>query len=308
VLPALAAAAVAIVAISLAFAAGRDRHPTASAPSERRAAASTASAGSASASPADPKAVAIARIKQLLAIAPLPPGAQTASNSLAAHTGGYSTNGSPNEVRTRGTWTAPGTVASALAAIEAHPPPGLTPNCQGCGGKTVKWIDFEAVSGLDQLEMNYVIAPYRGRVVVRIDVWTVWRPARPSWSLLSGTVSSVDIVIQRLDRTTDKPFRPTVHRTLTGASAEAFARTIDAAATAAPQGWHSCPLSGITRQDRAVVHTVAGAFTLTVPDFCSLKGTVLAGPDHPTGITLDGSTADAALLAAVGLPSDYGRN
>jgi hypothetical protein len=249
-----------------------------------------------------PKSAAIARIDRLLATAPLPPGARKASNTLTARFG-FETSMSPNEIRKRGTWTAPGTISSVVRAIDGQPvPAGLVLVCRACGHR----VDFYSASASEQLEVNYVVAPYRDGVLVRVDVWTVWKPVRPAWSRLTGTVISVDIVIQRLVRTSDLPAVPTVRRSITGRAAERLARALDAVPTVAPQGHHSCPYLAVLPDDRAVFHTRNGRYELTAPAFCSGRDTLLSATYHSAGITLDGDAADQALLAAVGLPSDYG--
>jgi len=259
------------------------------------------------AGPSNPRLAAMLRINAALASAPLPPGAQRAAHALIA--GGITTSGSPNEVRVTGWWTAPGDVISIAQYVATHPPTNMTLDSNG-SGSTSQFYDFTSGSrGQQRLEVDYEIASYGSGVAIQIDAWTVWAAIRPQWSYVLSTVTTADVSIIRLSRVKGSTLlgAPTVQRTLTGEAARRLAAALDALPAVAPEGVHSCPLPPIEASDRVLFNTPSGGIQITrYGGGCTFDATVTDTRTPARTTIIDGGSFDAALLSALGLPTNYG--
>jgi hypothetical protein len=256
----------------------------------------------------DPKAAALAEIAAALEGAPLPPDAVRSDSPLPPLDDGFVTSASPNEVRTSRFYTAPGTVSEAFDYVKGHPPTDMSMQSYGSGPQEQD-IEF-ATAPTDPasypVELDYYLVPYRSGIALRVDAWTTWAPNRPPWSLIPADATSVDLTVVR-DAYNDQPAgAPTVQRTLTGDALAKLAATLNALPARAPEGVHSCPAMLMRASELAVFHTPDGDIRVSHPmDNCSFNAIITAPPSKDE-VYVGGNDVTAAVLAALGLPADYG--
>ena len=161
------------------------------------AAAPVAAGGAPRPRPVDPHlAAARQEAASLLARVPLPPGAVPSATDPAAAPAlaqAPETPVSPDLVDRAGWWTAPGTVASAIAWAKAHPPPGTQTAGTGSSSQhgVVEWEatgwSFPAQDEtLTLRQLSVMAAPDGpGTVALRADAQIVWDPLRSLDSLVN---------------------------------------------------------------------------------------------------------------------------
>ena len=306
--PTLAAAAVVAIAVPIAVFLVRDSGTT---PVDN-----SPTAGSQAPAPptavADPKGDAIDRITAALDAAPLPPDAVRSDTELAPVKNGFTTSDSPNEVRQTAWWTAPGEVDAAISYLKAHPPAEMTKLATENGSGGDQGIEFETTPNdpaAYPVELDYDVAPYNGGIAVRIDSWTTWVADRPDWSFVPADATSVDVTVVRDSLNPDQPElggAPTVERTLTGDELTQLADVINALPPRAPEGVHSCPAILVSARDTAVFHSPAGDIRIVRNMVgCAFNATITPPPGADE-VYVNGSDFTDAVLAALGLPKDYG--
>jgi hypothetical protein len=305
--PLLAAAAVAAIAVPIALFAVRDSGTT---PSK------SPTAGTEAPAPppvvADPKGDAIDRITTALDAAPLPPGAVRSDTGLESVVEPLSISMSPNQVRRTSWWTAPGDVSPAIDYMKAHPPTGLKLQGWAGGGsddrQEVDFADSPSDPASYPLEIDYDMAPYDGGIAIRIDAWTIWAPNRPEWSFVPADATSVDLTVVRDSLNPDHPDlggAPMVERTLSGEALTQLADALNALPSRAPEGIHHCPAIFIEAHDVAVFHTPRGNIRMEHGSFCAWNA-VITPPPGVDEVYLSGGDFTNAVLAALGLPDNYG--
>lgn len=305
--PALAAAAVVAIAVPVALFVVRDSGTT---PADN-----SPTAGSEAPAPpttvADPEADAINRITAALDAAPLPPDAVRSDTELKPVADGFSGSG-PNDVRRTGWWTAPGSVSGAITDLKEHPPAGMTALGSESAPGDYEGLEFATTPGdpaAYPVELDYYLAPYEGGIAVRIDAWTTWAPNRPDWSFIPTDATSVDLTVVRDPLNPDHPElggAPTVERTLTGNDLTQLADTLNALPPRAPEGVHSCPAMLVQAREVAVFHAPEGDIRIVRNGGgCAFNATIVPPPGADE-VYVDGGDFANAVLAALGLPKDYG--
>jgi hypothetical protein len=94
---------------------------------------------------------------------------------------------------------------------------------------------------------------------------------------------------------------------LTGPDAQHLAQFINTVPSVAPEGIHSCPPPDLDARDTVVFHTAAGDLVFTqTGDRCSPNTAVTDPRNHRTTTFINGAKFEAILLAALGLPTNYG--
>ena len=170
---------------------------------------------------ADPRAAAEVDAQSLLALVPLPPGAQV---SATLPVGVPQLNspglmlGSPYLVDAHAWWTIPSTLDATDAWELGHLPQGATLTGQGSGGgpeptdvsDEVDWT-FPPAGTLVERGLVLTLAPDGpGMVALRADAQDVYQPPRPGWSLIPATeVPSITVAIQPPGCSVDCP--PVTH-------------------------------------------------------------------------------------------------
>ncbi len=152
---------------------------------------------------ADRHAAAAADAASLLALAPVPPGAQPASSSPVAETSGApQTPGTPDLVDQSTWWTAPGSTALVTAWVQAHVPPGAAMVGSGStstrGTVTSRYVVFAFAARqpvLTERALTAMVAPDGpAQVALRADAQVVWDPARSAASLVEpAMVGSITV-------------------------------------------------------------------------------------------------------------------
>lgn len=298
VAPALAAAAVVAIAVPIAVVALRDSGTSSTKPP---------TAGTEAPLPpttvTDPKADAIARISAALDAAPLPPGAVQSDTELDPVKQPISISSAPNQVHRTAWYTVPGDTDPVIAYLKAHPPTGLTLQGWAGGGSTdeqeLNFADEPTDPATYALELDYDAAPYNGGVALRVDAWTIWAPNRPDWSFVPADATSVDLTIVRGGS-------PAVQRTLTGDTLAQLADAINALPPQAPEGPHGCVEITAQASDIAVFHTPAGNIRMVDGLVqCSFNAVITAAQDDEK-VYVRAGDFNSAVLAALGLPKNYG--
>jgi hypothetical protein len=307
--PALAAAAVVAIAIPVGFAlTGGPSSPAAPGSPTN---AQSLPPGPTSTPPRDaaPEEEATSRVEATLAAVPLPPGAVSSPTELDPVKNSYVTSASPNEVRRTGWWTASGDVAAAIAYLKENPPDGMRLDGSGSSDNGEQDVEF-ATSPQDSagypVEVDYYVAPYQSGIAIRVDVWTTWAPIRPDWSFVPSDATSVDVSVVRIALNEGMGGAPTVRRTLTGDALTSLADEVNALASRAPEGVHSCPAITVQSTDGAVFHTPEGEIRVEHRNSSCAFNAVITSPQHGGEVYVPGNDLTDALLAALGLPPNYG--
>jgi hypothetical protein len=252
----------------------------------------------------DPNYTSMAqRVEQTLASVPVPPDAVRLSTfPPAALESPPLTPGSENLIDRFSLWRASGTLDAAIAWFEAHPPPGLPVSVRG-DGPDERYRLFQAADAnfQDQPAATVAVVAAGDGVAFRIDAMAIWTPSRPA-SAHIGLVDSVDITVVRLDVLADLRKRaPTVHRTLTGAPAQRLADAIDALPLYLRGGFGCQVETGSS--DQLIFHTRSGATVEAVDSRSGCTGVELTIGGAMTRLS---GSVDAQVLAALGLPANYG--
>jgi hypothetical protein len=141
----------------------------------------------------DPHAAAVAAASALLALTPVPPGAQRrASSPVPATDQAPETPASPDLVDQPAWWTAPGTIDTVIAWVDAHAPAGGTgaghasESTRGVTNWLATGFTFPAVAPmLTARQLAVLVAPDGpGHVALRADAQVLWRPRRSPDSLI----------------------------------------------------------------------------------------------------------------------------
>jgi hypothetical protein len=306
--PSLAAAAVVAIALPVALVLVGDDATTPSRP-----ASSGVPTGSTAIPLPDsaPKEEAMVRIEAALAAAPLPPGATTSPTELNSLIDAFDTSLSPNEVRRSAWWLAPGDVDSAVGYLKANEPDDMHLQSWGSGSG---YQDVEFASRPDDpadypIQLGYYLAPYESGIAIRVDASTTWAPVRPDWSFVPDDVTSVDLVVVRTVRPSQPQQdggAPTVRQTLTGAALAGLADAINVLPSRAPEGMHGCPLLLVEATDIAVFHAPEGDLKVMHGDGGCAFNAVITSPTSDGEVYVPSSDFTAAVLAALGLPDNYG--
>jgi hypothetical protein len=239
-------------------------------------------------------------LAQLIAIVPVLPGAVSSPAAPdSALTQAFQEPVSPNLVALTRWWTAPGSAAEAINYFDSHPPMGLTVSGHAqVNGATfavtgVTFDDATPAAEYDQAQLVVTVAERDGHVDVRADAQAIWLPSRGADDMITGTVTSIDVTIDRRGRL------PTVDRTLSGADAQSLVTTINALRVVSP-GTRHCP-ADMGGEDRLVVHTTSRNINVVVA--ASGCGFVQVG-SGPTA--LYGTNVNHELVSLLGLPASYG--
>jgi hypothetical protein len=318
--PVLAAAAIVAVAVTIAALVGRDA--PAHTPSGRSAPARPAGRTSQPPSSIDAgenerqhAADLVARdvtaevVPRLLAAAPVVPGATRVAHApVKALRQPMETPASPNLVRRTRWWTAPGTMADAIAYYGAHPPGGTkkdgSSTAAGPGGTTAEGVSFGPSGGrwlrptvYTELELLVSVAPTAHGVAIRVDADAIWLPQRTPAEHIPGDVTSVHVVVDRNGHPV------TVRRTLRAAEARSLATVVNGLPVSTP-GEFSCP-ADFGGQDRLTFHGARGDVQVDADTSGCAGVTVGRQSEHNPPLS-GGRTLDHAVLRALGLPANYG--
>lgn len=295
VAPALAAAAVLVLGVSVAvwtWPEGRTHTTNATDRTPPR--------------PKDPKAAAEREAHAILDGISLPPGTHRAGTEYGpAVRAGAHTGLSSLQAMATGSFQAPGSVDGVVRYARAHPPKGFVVNCI-CGARTSPTVTF--LNSAEDAAIDYTVAPRNAGVVIQIEVVVAWIPVRPQWTYVGNAVGSVDVSIVREVPAQTRPVTP-VRRTLTGDKARRLAATVDALPAEA-LSTPSCPAPDARRAQVSydVRFRVGGrVLVFDMPWSCSPQVSVTESRVHHAAVYLaPGHLADE-LLAALGLPANYGR-
>jgi hypothetical protein len=150
------------------------------------------------------------------------------------------------------------------------------------------------------LEISIAVTPLDDGVGVGIYADAIWLPPRDAKSYVSPHVSAVRVMIER------PGFAATVRRRLGQDAARHLAAIVNRLPVLTPVGVASCPMMQ-GRKDRLVFNGPGRATVEVAVDGCtrvevSTYGRVRAGLEIRAG-RID---LNAAILAEVGLPPDYG--
>lgn len=303
VAPLLAAAAVAAIAIPVGFALTSDSNPPTAAPESPAPTPRTSSTSSPS--PDTSMQRAIAQAQELLLKVPLLPGAQSIGESPISELDQPSTTTMVPTliIRTR-FWLAPGDTDGAIAYFRAHPPAGMHEGASGLSSGVqpdTQFVDFE--SGRN-LKLQLTVVDFQGGVAVRADAQVIRVPDRPRWAYVSDSVTSAEVTVIREALDPAAGGAPTVQRTVTGETLEQLARAVNGLPSRAPEGIHGCVAMSVRVQDRVVFHSSSGDLKVVLGG-CSFNAAISA-PFGTRYAYVDAGQFRAAVLAAVGLPSNYG--
>jgi hypothetical protein len=248
---------------------------------------------------------AVRAVTDLLALLPVLPGAVPIDQPPVTALGQpFESAGTENLIDQARLWTAPGTVEQAMAYVKAHAQPRLVVSVveSSHGGNTpaVSGVTLDPVAGYPsdafaELSGIVTIVAYRGGVAMRADAQAVWLPERTAAQQIPAGVTAVDVVVERGTRAV------TVRRTLTGEAARSLARLVNGLPTLSP-GTRFCPAYHFGFTDVLTFRGVGSpiAVTAEVGGCQSVQVGGAAGP------LLEAGGLDAAVLRALGLPSNYG--
>jgi hypothetical protein len=246
-------------------------------------------------------------INDLLKLIPVLPGARAVDHApVPALDEPFQSPGTTNVIDQKRWWTAPGTVADAIAYVKAHVAAPLLAEGSVSGSGGVGPALDGLILGLVEhrsdaytgLQLLFSVVAYGDGVAVRVDSQAVWLPERTAAEQIPADVTEVDIVVDR------GTHAATVRKTLAGDAARSIAQLVNSLPTANP-GARSCPMDpGFTD-----VLTFRGAGpTIVVTATVGGCASVQVGTPNGTQPTLDGAVrVDAAVTRALGLPTDYGR-
>lgn len=266
-----------------------------------------------------PRAVTIRVVERLLRAAPLLPGSERRQAAPAPEVrNGIPTPSTPNLIR-RITWSvAPGSMADALAYFAAHRPRGFRYAGSGTytdhGVVKTRYASYTPAGRAWQRpnvythpELTIAVTPLGDHVGVGIYADAIWLDPRPANADIPRNLTAVRAVVERHASAVDVSAHdaPTVRKTLGRHDARLLARLINALPANQKGAW-SCP-------------SPIGKDTLTFNDAARTTVTIDVGGCGSAEIAKNevtvaglgfGSTqlpsVDAAVLRAMGLPSDYG--
>lgn len=192
-------------------------------------------------------------------------------------------------------WTAPGTIAAAIAFYQAHPPAGMALTGTESAGPgnaagAEQGLTFEgrSTARTQSPQIQVRVVPYRSGVVVRVDSMAIAVAPKPA-SASVGAVTSVDVAVLRPHAA------PTVRRTLSGLPAQRLADAVDALPVR-PLGQYGCGM------DRGFTDQLIFRSSHRVREVVVRLGCV----GVEIGDTTLNGTVDLQVTAALGIPADYG--
>ena len=257
-----------------------------------------------------PRTITERAVADLLAAAPVPPGAHPMTKSpIAALDQPPTSPASDNLVSRTKWWTVGGTPDSALRYVNGHLPAGLQ-RTEGFGemrgpGLLLDYLSSAADGSrwtrptiYTELQLLVSVTPLGSGVAVRVDAQAIWQPQRTAAEHVPSDVTSVEIVSDR------NGTAPTVRRTLGSRAAEALAHIVNSLPTLAPSSLpSSCPQAMYT--DTLTFRGPGGAVVVRAVGHCRPVTFVSAGRAAPQ-LDDGGRTLDQAVLRALGLPTNYG--
>ena len=158
---------------------------------------------------------------QLLNLVPVSPGAEpspTAPSPVVSHP--PTEPATPYLVDQATWWTAPGTMDSVIAWVQAHAPPGTTMGGSGFASdhgvvqwRATGWMFPPQPRVLTSRQLSVMVAPNGPAVAIRADAQVIWDPVRAPSSLIPDSqVTSITVT-----QLPSEPWSPTTSTTLSPA-------------------------------------------------------------------------------------------
>lgn len=211
-------------------------------------------------------------------------------------------------------WTAPGTMADAIAYFKARPPAG---RAWGGGGQategmryfgdtgTVTMMTLNTADGyIDHALLTVTVVAHGDGVAIREDAQLVWTPTRLATQSVPCTITSVTVKLSRISDDDSVAAKPVI-RTLNSGSARRLAAVVNSLAMQARGG--TC--NGLSTPDVFDELTFTGHPSITVKlvlGQCGGTATFSAdGIDQPP-LSDPKESLNTAVLKELGLPANYG--